>query len=173
MYDKNYVDSDIKKISNLAHSNIINIYYKNPFTKINFIDKLIKVMNYEIIYVDCDLLYSGYVKSGILRQEKSVTIIQPTNKATIDNIKNISLKLAKQKCLLIIDSLNSFNNVFSNDSGIKITTTIMLLTSLAKISKSMILLSSNVDSEDEYSFTLSIIGTYIIKPKKLHNVYIK
>ena len=175
MHDKNYVGGCINKTINLIlmHSNIIKLDYEDPFMKMDFIEKLIKLTDYEVIYLDCDLLYTGYNKSGILDYHKNVIVLQPTNENIIDCIKHIALKITKRKCLVIIDSLNSFSNFFCMDPGMRITTSIMLFASLAKISESNILFSSKIESEDTHSFILSIVGTYVIKPEKLSNVILK
>ena len=175
MYDKNYVDDCINKTAKLIlmHSNIIKLDYDDPFMKIDFIEKLIKLIDYEIIYLDCDLLYTGYNKSGISDYHKNVIILQPTTESIIDCIKYIALQITKKKCLVIIDSLNNFSNLFCVDSGIRITTSIMLFASLAKISESNVLFSSKIESEDINSFVLSVVGTYVIKPEKLFNVTLK
>ena len=173
MCDKNYMNDCVNKTINLMQSNMIKLDYEDSFAKINFIDRLIKLTNYKIIYLDCDLLYTGYNKSNILDCQKNVVILRPTNKNIIDIIKYVSLQITKTKCLVIIDSLNSFSNLFFIDPGIKITASIMLFASLAKISRSNILFSSKTESEDKYGFFLSIVGTYVIKPKKLFNVVLK
>jgi hypothetical protein len=61
-YDENL--SELMKIMELIPLN--SIIYSDPFLKTYFLNKLILKTNTPIIYLDFDLLYSGYVVSNII-----------------------------------------------------------------------------------------------------------
>jgi len=51
----------------LSQTKINSILYSDPFLKAAFIAKLVNDTKIDILYLDLDLLYSGYVVSGILK----------------------------------------------------------------------------------------------------------
>jgi len=68
-----YIQSEFKKnIPNLILSS-------NSFHKIEFLNKIISYTKNPIIFVDMDLLYSGYIESKIIQHKENLTIFQPSN----------------------------------------------------------------------------------------------
>ena len=63
-----YIQNEFKKyIPNL-------ILCSNSFHKIEFLNKIIISTKNPIIFVDMDLLYSGYIKSGIIQKGNNLMI---------------------------------------------------------------------------------------------------
>ena len=73
MLDKNpQHDSEWIIIKNLFEENTLNsVLCSEPFVKTAFLSKVIQIINYPIIYLDFDLIYSGYVESKILPKQKN------------------------------------------------------------------------------------------------------
>ena len=72
MLDKNpeiNLNDDLKHIQNEFKKNVPSLVLcSNSFHKIEFLDKLISSIKNPIIFVDMDLLYSGYIESKLLLQ---------------------------------------------------------------------------------------------------------
>ncbi|WP_342399201.1 hypothetical protein [Nitrosopumilus piranensis] len=80
--DKNpdqILDSKLIHIQNEFREKIPSIVLcSEPFHKAEFLKKLIDSIESPIIFVDMDLLYTGYVESGIIQKRNNVTIFHPT-----------------------------------------------------------------------------------------------
>ena len=96
-------------VNELIEKNILSsILCLQPFIKTKFLAKLIDKSNHPIIYIDFDLMFSGYVDGGVLPIRKNVIIIRPTKKNWKKTLQMILLKISLQKFSVIIDSLNGF-----------------------------------------------------------------
>src|SRR3970282_480896 len=146
--DKNpdqYSDENLSNIMKIIELNTLNsIMFSDPFLKTIFLNKLILKTNTPILYLDFDLLYSGYVTSNIISLRDGVTLYRPTKDDWIKTLKTILLKLSENKSMLIIDSLNGLFNIHNEkkDAGHCINSYIMLLSCVAKMSNSCIVLPS-------------------------------
>ncbi len=146
MLDKNpnqILGKDIFKIKNkFSEKNPNFILSSSPFLKTEFLDKLIKSTNSQIIFLDFDLLYSGYVNSGIIKKNENLEICVSTLNSFNEDIKHIITKIENKKSLVILDTLNGLYNMFDELEYVRfINAVIMLLSSVAKFSNSIIVVT--------------------------------
>jgi len=135
----------------LAKNPINLIAYSDPYAKTVLMKELIGESNDKIIYLDFDLLFSGYIHSNIISKSENLSLFQ-IEKMTWENIlQQTSLEISLNKCIVIIDSINIFYNVFTerDDVGRFINSSIMLLANSAKISNSIILINAFVPSSEK------------------------
>ena len=167
MLDKNPQQNQIQKYSDLSkilEKNTFNsILYSDPFLKAVFLKEIIPEINSPIIFLDFDLLFSGYLISGSISKPNNLFLFQPNKENWQESLKEIFKKLSEQKSFLIIDSLNNFFNMFENNSdvGRLVNSYIMLLISSAKMSESNICLLSMARKDDDENMVLSISGRKI------------
>ena len=80
MLDKNpeiNLNDDLKHIQNEFRNNVPSLVLcSNSFHKIEFLDKLIFSIKNPIIFVDMDLLYSGYIESKMIQKRENLVIFQ-------------------------------------------------------------------------------------------------
>ena len=78
MLDKNpeiILDENIEYIQSEFKKNIPNlILSSNSFHKIEFLNKIIISTKNPVIFVDMDLLYSGYVESKMIQKKANLMI---------------------------------------------------------------------------------------------------
>ena len=114
--DKNpqlILDNDltyVKKEFLTKNPNII--LCSEPFLKAEILNELIDSTTFPIIFLDFDLLYSGYVVSELIKKNDRVEIFRPSKSDLKKTISKIAKKISSEKFLLIIDSLNGFYNIF-------------------------------------------------------------
>jgi len=135
----------------LAKNPINLIAYSDPYAKTVLMKELIGESNDKIIYLDFDLLFSGYIHSNIISKSENLSLFQ-IEKMTWENIlQQTLLEISLNKCIVIIDSINIFYNVFTerDDVGRFINSSIMLLANSAKISNSIILINAFVPSSEK------------------------
>lgn len=145
------------------------IMHSEPFLKQNFLNKIILTTNYPVLYLDIDLLFSGYVTSKIITPNQGLTIFQPNRQKLLDIIKTILLEISKKKSMLIIDSLNGLFNLNheNKDAGRLVNSYIMLFVSIAKNSNSKVIVSGMTRRKNNEEWVLSITGRHILESKQM------
>ncbi|MCV0430807.1 hypothetical protein [Nitrosopumilus sp.] len=171
MLDKNpeqIVENDLTQIQMKFEQNNPNIVLcSKPFHKMEFLYRLINSTEDPIIVIDMDLLYTGYVESGMIQKKDNVTIFYPNRTNWEKKLSEIISKVSKERFLVIIDSFNGAYNVFENlESARFINSCIMLLSSLGNHSKSSILITGMAKKKENNSWALSPGGKHIIKSEK-------
>jgi hypothetical protein len=127
------------------------------------------------LYLDFDLLYSGYVASKILSQPQNVILHQPTQQTWKDLSVSIMDQISQKQHLIIIDSLNGFFTTITNqkDSGRIINNIIMLLVSTGQQTNSFIVVGSISKFKKDEGWTLSAIGRHVIEIDKMNLISVR
>jgi len=159
-------------IENILEQNLLNIiYYENSFAKAKFLTKTIEKWDIPTFYLDFDLLYSGYVKANMVPTLKNVTLLWPNNENLRENLESVIEKISMTKSVVVIDSLNGFFNILEDDdAGMLINSFIMMLTSSAKNTKSIILVGSLSKLNEENEFVLHSSGRHVIDNKHMEKI---
>ena len=152
-------------IEDLEQNTLNMIFYEDSFAKTRFFTNTISEWSTPISYFDFDLLYSGYIKSGITSAVKNITLLCPDNNNLHKNIKSVMDNISKKKSLVIIDSLNGFFNLLEGkkDAGRIVNALLMLLVSAAKNAKSIIIVGSLSKQNDKKDWVLSNTGRHVIE----------
>ena len=170
MLDKNAdqsLDNNLIKIKNNFLKNNPNIILcKTPFLKSEFLNRFINLVDFHIIFLDIDLLYSGYVKSGFINQNKNVTIVRVNKQNFRMELAEIIENISKKKMMVIIDSLNGLYNMFEeSDSARIINASLVLLSCVARYTNSQVLLCGLAIKNEEGKWILSPSGRHILSSK--------
>lgn len=169
------LDSKIVNIQNEFREKIPNIVLcSEPFHKAEFLNKLINCFEKPVIFVDIDLLYTGYVESGIIQKRDNVTIFHITKENWKKEFAGIISKISKEEFLVIIDSFNGIYNMFDDlESAIFINSCIMLLSSLGKDTSSSIVITAMARKKEKEGWILTPGGKQIIKSAKTGVYFLK
>ena len=169
------LDNNLEYIQSEFKKNIPNlILSSNSFHKIEFLNKIISSTKNPIIFVDMDLLYSGYIESKIIQHKENLTIFQPSNLNWKEKLAEISNKISKEEFLIIIDSFNGIYNIFDDlESARFVNSCIMLLSSLGKQSNSTIIITAMARKKENSEWILSPGGKKIMKLVKMGIFFIK
>lgn len=178
MLDKNpeqILDDDliyVKKEFSDKNPNII--LCSEPFLKAEFLNELIDSINYPVIFLDFDLLYSGYVVSEMIKKNDSVEIYRPSKIDCKKIISEIAKRISNEKFLVVIDSFNGFYSIFDNkESGRFINASLMLLSSIGREHGSSVIITAIVRKNDDGEWILSPGGRHIIDSKKSGTYHLK
>ena len=136
------MDQKKTTIRNVLEQNTANmIFYEDSFAKTSFFTNEISNWKIPIFYLDFDLQYTGFIKSGITKEMKNLTLFCPENDSLREGLKSIIANITNERSLIIIDSLNGLFNVFEgqNDTGRLVNSFLMLLVSAANHTKSTIM----------------------------------
>lgn len=177
--DKNPNQSDTQNLSDfikILESNTLNlIMHSDSFLKTYLLSKLTLTTNLPVIYLDFDLLFSGYFTSNTIKQNPGTTLYQPNRNDFLKIIKPILLEISKKKSMVIIDSLNGLFTLFhdNKDAGRLVNSYIMLFCSFAKNSNSRILISGMSRRKNNEEWVLSVTGRHIFETKQMNSIWIE
>ncbi len=174
--DKNHQAEIIKNIQKMIFSESLNsISFDDAITKTYFFHKLISAIDIPTIYLDFDLLYSGYIASNILSLSADFQLYQPTEQTWGKLLVQILDEISKEQHVIIIDSLNGFYNIFTNekDAGRLINSFIMLLVSMGQKTKSVVLVGSLAKFKKDEGWVLLAIGRHVIEVNKMNRLILQ
>jgi len=166
---KNQRSVSAEKISKLVfEQNLSSITFDDAITKTYFFHKLGLVTDVSVIYVDFDLLYSGYLAANILSQNENVELYTPKEDWR-EIFAQITDKISTKKHLVLIDSLNGFFATLSEskDSGRIINSVLVLLASAAQKADSAVLFGSTAKLKED-GWVLPGIGRKIVQIQKMN-----
>ena len=169
------VDNNLTHIQNEFEQNIPSvILYSEPFYKIEFLNKLINSTENPIIFVDMDLLYTGYFKSGMIQKKENVVVFYPDKTSWRQEISKIISKVSEEKFLVVIDSFNGVYNMFDDlESAIFLNSCIMLLSSLGSRTNSSIVVTGMAKKKEDDTWVLSPGGKQIMRSGKTRVYFLK
>jgi len=176
--DKNpeqIIDNDMTQIQMKLEQNNPNVVLcSKPFHKIEFLDRLINSTEDPIIFIDMDLLYTGYVQSGMIQKKEDVTIFCPDKTNWVENLTEIISRVSKDRYLVIIDSFNGVYNLFDDlESALFINSCVMLLSSIGNHVKSSVVITGMARKKEKDGWALSPGGRHIIKSEKTSVYFLK
>ena len=168
-------DDNLEYIQNEFKKNIPNlILCSNSFHKIEFLNKIIISTKNPIIFVDMDLLYSGYIESKMIQEKENLMIFQPSNLNWQEKLSEIITKVSKKEFLIIIDSFNGIYNLFDDlESARFVNSCIMLLSSLGKQTNSTIVITAMARKKENSEWILSPGGKHIMKSAKMEIYFLR
>lgn len=169
--DKNpeqILDTELIYVRNeFSNKNPNIILCSEPFLKAEFLNELINSIKYPIIFLDFDLLYSGYIVSEMIKKNYKVEIYRPSKADWKKIISEIAKRISNEKFLVVIDSFNGFYNIFDEkESGRFINASLMLLSSIGRECGSSVIITAMVRKNDNGEWILSPGGRHIIDSKK-------
>ena len=178
LLDKNpeiVLESNLENIKNEFSKSIPSlILCSDSFHKIEFLNKLINSVQNPIIFVDMDLLYSGYIESKMIQKRENLLIFQPNKQNWEKKLSEIITKVSKKEFLIIIDSFNGIYNLFDDlESARFVNSCIMLLSSLGKQSNSTVVITAMARKKDNNEWILSPGGKHIMKSPKSNIYFLK
>lgn len=164
--------SRIKPI--LEQHRLNSVLCTEPFLKASFLENIMQTSKIPILYLDFDLLYSGFISGGFVSRNENVIVFKPSSDRLESILKKCIKEIASQQSILIIDSLNGFYNIFDEkDSGRLINSFIMLLSFVAKTTNSQIFLVSMARINEKDSWVLTPSGRQIITSESMTKILLK
>lgn len=146
----------------------------NSFHKIEFLNKIIISEKNPIIFVDMDLLYSGYIESKMIEQKENLMIFRPNKLDWKERLSDIICKISEKEFLIIIDSFNGIYNLFDDlESARFVNSCLMLLSALGKQSDCSIVVIGMAKKNDSFEWILSPGGKHIMKLSETNVYYLK
>ncbi len=158
----------------LSQVQINSVLYSDPFVKAGFISKLVSEVKTSVLYLDLDLLYSGYVASGTIASQDNLTLYHPSKDTISDILTEILVKASTSQVLVVIDSINGlFNILHKKDVGKAVASIIVLLASITRVTKSYIVISSMARYKKEEGWVLSPTGKRFIETKNSKKILLE
>ncbi len=169
------LDNNLTHIQNEFKNNTPSIVLcSEPFHKAEFLNRLINSVDGSIIFVDMDLLYTGYVESGMIQKKDNVIIFHPNKANWREKLSEIISKVSKEKFLVVIDSFNGVYSIFDDlESARFINSCIMLLSSVGRQTNSSVVITTMARKKENNEWILLPGGKQIIKSGKTGIYFLK
>ncbi len=169
------LDNNLTHIKNEFGKNIPSIVLcSEPFHKAEFLNRLINSVESPIIFVDMDLLYTGYVESRMIHKKDNVVIFHPNKASWREKLSEIITKVSKEKFLVVVDSFNGVYNIFDDlESARFINSCIMLLSYVGRQTSSSVVITAMARKKENNEWILSPGGKQIIKSRKTGIYFLK
>ena len=150
------------------------ILCSEPFHKTEFLNKLIDLIEIPIIFVDMDLLYTGYVESKMIQKKENVIIFCPNKANWKEKLSEIISKVSKEKCLVIVDSFNGIYNLFDKlEYARSINSGIMLLSDIGNQTRSTVVITTMARKKENDEWVLLPGGKHIVESEKTGIYFLK
>lgn len=105
----------------------------DAFRKCSFLDAMVRSADRGVLYVDFDLLYSGYVAAGIIRQPPHTLIRRPDIKCWKREVAGLVHMTSMQPYLIVIDSLNGMAGMWPGRDATRLANhSLMLLAAMGR-----------------------------------------
>ena len=178
LLDKNpelILDNAFRSIENGFRQKNPNItLYSDPFHKIEFISRLIDSIEIPIIFIDMDLLYTGYVESNMIQKKDNVEIFSVNETNWKEKLSEIIANISKEKCMIVIDSLNGIYNLLDSLEFVRsINSIIMLLSDIGNQVGSTIIITAMARKKENHEWILLPGGKHIMKSEKTGVYFLK
>ncbi|MDE1766809.1 MAG: hypothetical protein KGI27_11140 [Thaumarchaeota archaeon] len=174
-HDNKPQNSTLKLKDILSQKQINSVLYSDPFLKAGFISKLVSETKNDVLYVDLDLLYSGYIASGALTVQENLILYQPSGDDINDILTEILVKASMSQVLIIVDSINGLYNVlnYKKQAGKAVASIVMLLASTIRKTNSSIVIASMARYKREEGWVLSPTGKRFIETKNSKKILLE
>ena len=159
----------------LSQTQVNSVIYSDPFLKAGFISRLVGESEMPVLYMDMDLLYSGYVTSGSLQARPNVEVYQPAEDTLAPTVAEILDKASMSQALIVIDSINGLFNIlhYKKNVGKAVASVVMMLASLTRRTNSQVVITSMARFRKEEGWVLSPTGRRFIETKKSKKVLLE
>ena len=105
----------------------------DAFTKCEYLERLARQSDRGVIYLDFDMLYSGYTQSGIVGLPDGVVVRRPGPEDWQEELVGIVRTVSAGSYLVLVDSLNGMMTMFGGrEAGHQALRSIMIIRSLGR-----------------------------------------
>ncbi len=158
----------------LLKKNTLNyLLYEEPASKINILSQIMNNCNTPTLYLDFDLLYSGYINTGLIKMNEKVVIKTPTSYTWKDALLSAMNYTSNQRSIIVLDSLNGLSSMLKRNSTRIIYAHIMLLGLVARHSKSTVVIPCMAKKNEKKEWTVAITGGKIINLENVTKIHLK
>jgi len=135
---------------NLIPSSSNLLFYEDAFSKIKLIQQIASSQNLPILYIDLDLLFSGFIHSQLV-DIPNLSLFNTLESNLNEILPGILSKISTESHLIIFDSINGLYNNFSNseDSGRIVNSILMLIAQNIKFSNSILIISALATKKEQ------------------------
>ena len=103
------------------------ILCKSPFSKCSCLAEMARDSELAVIYVDADMLYSGYARAGMMDVPPHVLVRRPDPADWNAELAAIIRATARKPHLVILDTLNGLGGMWGGPGGIRLAGHSMML----------------------------------------------
>lgn len=142
------------------------ILASEPFHKAELANLLLDSAGCPAILLDFDLLYSGYVASGMIQRKGGVRVLRPQKGDWPKTLHSVLVEISREKSMVVIDSFNGLHNMYGErESARFVNASLMLLAYMAKFKKCPVVALALARKNKKNEWILSPGGRHIMAPE--------
>ncbi|MDE1863185.1 MAG: hypothetical protein KGI33_09760 [Thaumarchaeota archaeon] len=144
-----------------------SVLYSDPFLKAGLFSLLVDRTQDPVLYLDLDLMFSGYVVSGAVPRKENLVLYQPTRETLVGMVAEVCVRASSARSLVIIDSINGLYNILhdTRQAGKTIASILMMIAGMSRFSGSSVVMASMARYRKEEGWVLSPTGKRIIEAR--------
>ena len=126
-----------------------------------------------VVLLDFDLLYTGYVRAGVIPRHENVTTYLPARENWQEIFKEVVMRVSGGSTTLIVDSLNGFFSVFDDkDSGRYANSCMMMMASCTGGSRGRIFLCGVAGQGADGGWRLHPSGRHVLENGSISQFFV-
>ncbi|RNJ78079.1 MAG: hypothetical protein EB830_00785 [Nitrosopumilus sp. H13] len=171
MLDKNpdlSLDCDLASIQDELKGHAPSIVLcREPFHKAEFLDRMIGSAGCPVVFVDMDLLYTGYLRSAMIQGRDDVTVVCPDKKDWRKRLADIIVRASEERILIVIDTFNGAYNIFDDLESVRLVNScIMLLSCMGRQTGSSVIVAAMARRREDGRWVLSPGGRQVMSSER-------
>ena len=143
------------------------------FSKMAFLNYVINSSRESIIFVDMDLLYSGYIRSGMIKEQPSVSIVCPNIEDWKTRFADIVKRVTSKRTLVIVDSLNGLYASLDDLDAARLVNACIMMLSVVGVGSGSSIMVTGIARKREKEWVLSPGGRQLIRSDRTNMYYIR
>ncbi len=105
------------------------ILASDPFHKAELATSLLRSADCPVIFLDFDLMYSGYVAARLVERRENVRIIRTSRGGWQETLHGVLGKISVARSMVIIDSFNGFHSMYGEKESARFVNASLMLIS--------------------------------------------
>ena len=142
------------------------ILASKPFHKAELATSLLDAAGCPVTFLDFDLLYSGYVASGMVQKKDGVLILRPRRDDWDEILHGVLVRMSAERTMVVIDSFNGLHNMYSGRGSARfVNASLMLLAYMGKFKRCPVVALALARKNARGEWILSPGGRHVMNPK--------
>lgn len=147
---------------------------REPFHKAAFLDVIVRSAKCPVVFVDMDLLYTGYLESAMIQDRDDLLIVCPDKKNWKRCLADVIIRASRERILVVIDTFNGAYNMSDEIESVRLVNScIMLLSCMGRQSGSSVIVSAMAREREDGRWVLSPGGRQIMSSERTGIFFLK
>ena len=118
-----------EQIREFSRHNPNIIISSSPFEKTKLADSLLRAADCPAVFLDFDLLYSGYMTSGLIQKRDDIMLVRANMQDWNKTLQTVLEQMSRDRLMVVLDSFNGFHNMYGDIKSARLVNASLMLLS--------------------------------------------